>query len=221
MRKILYTFVLLTFSVFVMCCSSKTEGEKSCKESRHNFDAIHLNDSALMLMQSVDSTKIRIAIQLLDSAISIDTIQCDRRSFYWNKAGAYAILGDSVRYEKDMETAMSLLPSDNLLRLVFYGKKYKKANKSDSSAYYLSRAIFLCDSLLEKKYDESVVFSKVTALSLYKGDMAAKRCLTEALSKHPESVLLSTINENWNCKKQTFDGFMSNWQRNGIPIENE
>lgn len=221
MRKILYTFVLLTFSVFVMCCSSKTEGEKSCKVSRHNFDAIHLNDSALMLMQSVDSTKIRIAIQLLDSAISIDTIQCDRRSFYWNKAGAYAILGDSVRYEKDMETAMSLLPSDNLLRLVFYGKKYKKANKSDSSAYYLSRAIFLCDSLLEKKYDESVVFSKVTALSLYKGDMAAKRCLTEALSKHPESVLLSTINENWNYKKQTFDGFMSNWQRNGIPIENE
>lgn len=221
MRKILYTFVLLTFSVFVMCCSSKTEGEKSCKESRHNFDAIHLNDSALMLMQSVDSAKIRIAIQLLDSAISIDTIQCDRRSFYWNKAGAYAILGDSVRYEKDMETAMSLLPSGNLLRLVFYGKKYKKANKSDSSAYYLSRAIFLCDSLLEKKYDESVVFSKVTALSLYKGDMAAKRCLTEALSKHPESVLLSTINENWNYKKQTFDGFMSNWQRNGIPIENE
>ena len=221
MRKILYTFVLLTFSVFVMCCSSKTEGEKSCKESRHNFDAIHLNDSALMLMQSVDSTKIRIAIQLLDSAISIDTIQCDRRSFYWNKAGAYAILGDSVRYEKDMETAMSLLPSDNLLRLVFYGKKYKKANKSDSSAYYLSRAIFLCDSLLEKKYDENVVFSKVTALCLYKGDMAAKRCLTEALSKHPESVLLSTINENWNYKKQTFDGFMSNWQRNGIPIENE
>ncbi len=221
MRKILYTFVLLTFSVFVMCCSSKTEGEKSCKESRHNFDAIHLNDSALMLMQSVDSTKIRIAIQLLDSAISIDTIQCDRRSFYWNKAGAYAILGDSVRYEKDMETAMSLLPSDNLLRLVFYGKKYKKANKSDSLAYYLSRAIFLCDSLLEKKYDESVVFSKVTALSLYKGDMAAKRCLTEALSKHPESVLLSTINEKWNYKKQTFDGFMSNWQRNGIPIENE
>ena len=169
MRKILYTFVLLTFSVFVMCCSSKTEDEKSCKESRHNFDAIHLNDSALMLMQSVDSTKIRIAIQLLDSAISIDTIQCDRRSFYWNKAGAYAILGDSVRYEKDMETAMSLLPSGNLLRLVFYGKKYKKANKSDSSAYYLSRAIFLCDSLLEKKYDESVVVSKVTALSLYKG----------------------------------------------------
>lgn len=221
MRKILYTFVLLTFSVFVMCCSSKTEGEKSCKESRHNFDAIHLNDSALMLMQSVDSTKIRIAIQLLDSAISIDTIQCDRRSFYWNKAGAYAILGDSVRYEKDMETAMSLLPSDNLLRLVFYGKKYKKANKSDSSAYYLSRAIFLCDSLLEKKYDESVVFSKVTALSLYKGDMAAKRCLTEALSKHPESAVLSTIDENWNYKKQTFDGFMSNWQRNGIPIENE
>ena len=221
MRKILYTFVLLTFSVFVMCCSSKTEGEKSCKESRHNFDAVHLNDSALMLMQSVDSTKIRIAIQLLDSAISIDTIQCDRRSFYWNKAGAYAILGDSVRYEKDMETAMSLLPSDNLLRLVFYGKKYKKANKSDSLAYYLSRAIFLCDSLLEKKYDESVVFSKVTALSLYKGDMAAKRCLTEALSKHPESVLLSTINEKWNYKKQTFDGFMSNWQRNGIPIENE
>ena len=203
MRKILYTFVLLTFSVFVMCCSSKTEGEKSCKESRHNFDAIHLNDSALMLMQSVDSTKIRIAIQLLDSAISIDTIQCDRRSFYWNKAGAYAILGDSVRYEKDMETAMSLLPSDNLLRLVFYGKKYKKANKSDSSAYYLSRAIFLCDSLLEKKYDESVVFSKVTALSLYKWDMAAKRCLTEALSKHPESVLLSTINENWNYKLKT------------------
>ncbi len=221
MRKILYTFVLLTFSVFVMCCSSKTEGEKSCKESRHNFDAIHLNDSALMLMQSVDSTKIRIAIQLLDSAISIDTIQCDRRSFYWNKAGAYAILGDSVRYEKDMETAMSLLPSDNLLRLVFYGKKYKKANKSDSSAYYLSRAIFLCDSLLEKKYDESVVVSKVTALSLYKGDMAAKRCLTEALSKHPESAVLSTIDENWNYKKQTFDGFMSNWQRNGIPIENE
>ena len=221
MRKILYTFVLLTFSVFVMCCSSKTEGEKSCKESRHNFDAIHLNDSALMLMQSVDSTKIRIAIQLLDSAISIDTIQCDRRSFYWNKAGAYAILGDSVRYEKDMETAMSLLPSDNLLRLVFYGKKYKKANKSDSSAYYLSRAIFLCDSLLEKKYDESVVFSKVTALSLYKGDMAAKRCLTEALSKLPESAVLSTIDENWNYKKQTFDGFMSNWQRNGIPIENE
>ena len=221
MRKILYTFVLLTFSVFVMCCSSKTEGEESCKESRHNFDAVHLNDSALMLMQSVDSTKIRIAIQLLDSAISIDTIQCDRRSFYWNKAGAYAILGDSVRYEKDMETAMSLLPSDNLLRLVFYGKKYKKANKSDSLAYYLSRAIFLCDSLLEKKYDESVVFSKVTALSLYKGDMAAKRCLTEALSKHPESVLLSTINEKWNYKKQTFDGFMSNWQRNGIPIENE
>ena len=221
MRNVLYTFVLLTFSVFVMCCSSKTEGEKSCKESRHNFDAVHLNDSALMLMQTGDSTKIRIAIQLLDSAISIDTIQCDRRSFYWNKAGAYAILGDSVRYEKDMETAMSLLPSDNLLRLVFYGKKYKKANKSDSSAYYLSRAIFLCDSLLEKKYDESVVFSKVTALSLYKGDMAAKRCLTEALSKHPESVLLSTINENWNYKKQTFDGFMSNWQRNGIPIENE
>lgn len=114
---------------------------------------------------------------------------------------------------------MSLLPSDNLLRLVFYGKKYKKANKSDSSAYYLSRAIFLCDSLLEKKYDESVVFSKVAALSLYKGDMAAKRCLTEALAKHPKSVLLSTINENWNYKKQTFDGFMSNWQRNGIPIE--
>lgn len=221
MRKILYTFVLLTFSVFVMCCSSKTEGEESCKESQHNFDAIHLNDSALMLMQSVDSTKIRIAIQLLDSAISIDTIQCDRRSFYWNKAGAYAILGDSVRYEKDMETAMSLLPSDNLLRLVFYGKKYKKANKSDSSAYYLSRAIFLCDSLLEKKYDESVVVSKVTALSLYKGDMVAKRCLTEALSKHPESAVLSTIDENWNYKKQTFDGFMSNWQRNGIPIENE
>ena len=51
--------------------------------------------------------------------------------------------------------------------------------------------------------------------------MAAKRCLTEALSKHPESAVLSTIDENWNYKKQTFDGFMSNWQRNGIPIENE
>ena len=89
------------------------------------------------------------------------------------------------------------LPPDNIQRLVFFYKKYEQENKMDSSAYFLQKAMTVCNEKLEKEYDVNYVITKIELLLYCYDEKTAKGFLEESISAHPNEEILKDMFEQW------------------------
>ena len=186
------TFAFLFFALVITGCFSCSKDN-----IQKNRDLMKLNDSAVSLLQKGqlegDTTMVRKAILILDSVLSIDTIKSDRYRLHYIKVMAYNLIGGSIGADKEQESAIRLLPSNHIDRLMYYGEKFQKKNLEDSASYYFSHAIQQCDNQLTEKYDANIVVKKVQILLLQKGKEQALDYLNRMQRKYPHEEIFHDL----------------------------
>lgn len=192
-----YFPILVLVSLFCLCCSER--------KSIASENWMRLNDSAVVLIfeweQHHDSSAIKLALALLDSALNEDTVTEHRFKYYGNRAAVYNLLGDSIRSFQDRKHQIELLPPTHLDRLIFYGEEYKMEGKKDASNYYLSKAIEQCEKELSTGYKEDIVIKKVQILVLMDKKQEAIHYIKEELKNHPSDELLLSVEESIDSRK--------------------
>ena len=146
-------FLLTTIFFFALfSCNDSDDGNQNGKI---NSEARALNDSACVLSQSGKVKDIQKAVELLDSATSLDK---NYFTAYWNKL---AFLNVLKRYDRSLETAKHLnrLKPNDPMFYVTIGTLYEKKNDSISANDYFQQGLALFNSELDtmnhpsKKYD--------------------------------------------------------------------
>lgn len=185
-------FILLIIVLNVVGCSSNKKGEKQQEISMKN-----INDSAVLLIQKGeiygDTTKIRTAIQLLDVALSADTITSNRYLYFCNKAIAYNLIGDSIGAEREWELAISQLPPNHIDRLMYWGEKYHKIRLNDSASYYLSLAMQKCNMELAEKISLNLIVKKCQILILQDKKSQALNYLRQMDKEIPNNDVIHAL----------------------------
>lgn len=186
------TIILLSFTLVMAGCFSNPKNSM-----QKNKDLMKLNDSAVWLLQKGqldgDTTLIKKSIMILDSILSVDTIKSDRYRLHYIKVMAYNLIGDSIGADKEQESAIKLLSSNHIDRLMYYGEKFQKKNLEDSASYYFSRAIQQCDNQLAEKYDANIVVKKVQILLLQKKKEQALAYLSQMHNKYPHEDIINSL----------------------------
>ena len=186
-------FLIFLYSFLSLCgCNKPAIVQQDLKS---------LNDSIAVFMQygllNNDSVMLYRALVLSDSLLKMEKDDHIRSLCYHNKAIIYNALGLEKESLRDAQKAVMCLPPDNIQRLVFFYKKYEQENKMDSSAYFLQKAMTVCNEKLEKEYDVNYVITKIELLLYCYDEKTAKGFLEESISAHPNEEILKDMFEQW------------------------
>lgn len=201
MEKIVF---MLFLYVAVMAC--RRNGYAAiCAQ---NFRAQH--DSVTFLIQRaygthIDTALLEKALSMTDALLKADTSRSNKVFCHYSRCIIYTSLGKTDEAMRSRLFMVQSMTEDNPERLT-YMAAVKTIEKSDSAAYYLTRLDEVCDSNLQKGFNENIVLYKIKAIYLRDGEAKAKDYLQEQVSKHPESAVLPYMLNQW-------DDFMSDNRR--------
>ena len=186
------SFVLFIFCVLALAIGCKGEENKAdYRELRDSLaklvsqGALH-NDSAMMLR----------ALSLSDSLLRIDTTRANKWHCYYHRA------------EESMansEKACLCLPEDNPDRLLCMAAKSVRERQKDSARFYFAKLFAVCNSELNKKFDENVTITKMKGIYLRDGKERARAFLAEQMKAHPQNTQLRSMLNDWANIANGFD----------------
>ena len=187
------SFVLFIFCVLALAIGCKGEENKAdYRELRDSLaklvsqGALH-NDSAMMLR----------ALSLSDSLLRIDTTRANKWHCYYHRAVALSWLGRVEESMANSEKAYLCLPEDNPDRLLFMAAKSVREQQKDSARFYFAKLFAVCDSTLNKKFDENVAITKMKGIYLRDGKERARAFLAEQVKAHPKNTQLRSMLDDW------------------------
>ena len=186
-------FVLFICSLFALTIG--------CKGEENKADYHELRDSlAKLVSQGVlhnDSAMMLRALSLSDSLLRIDTTRANKWHCYYRRALVFSWLGRVEEFMDNGEKAFLCLPEDYPDRLLFMASKGMIEQQKDSARFYFARLFAVCDSALNKKFDENVAIAKMKGIYLRDGKERARAFLAEQVKAHPVNTQLRSMLDDW------------------------
>ena len=160
----------------------------------------HLHEDSLLLIK---------AIELSDRILSDSENLTQDQKFrcYYHRTLLFATLGRMDEAYENREKTVLCMNENNPERLLYYGYKYRTIDNQDSSKFYLDKLEAVCDKLLAEEFNPNVVFYKVQAIFLSRGEAEAKKYLKDMCKEHPKDELLLDFNNNWDA---WMEGYLTN-----------
>ncbi|MFT3993843.1 MAG: hypothetical protein QM660_06020 [Dysgonomonas sp.] len=188
-KLILPGLILFGYLIGNSSCTPKQNDNASEENIRK------LKDSITTLMITFDTAMWEKALLLNDSILKIDTLQSNIRHNYQTRYSILIMLG---RQEEAFDAMDKALPKDmrNVDRLIYNGNRSMLKGQKDSSTYYFSLALDICDSLVKQNYNTNTVGQKVGVLLMLEKKEEAKSLVKDALSKSPDDEILKLLEEN-------------------------
>lgn len=103
------------------------------------------------------------------------------------------------------EKAYLCLPEDNPDRLLFMAAKSVREQQKDLARFYFAKLFAVCDSTLNKKFDENVAITKMKGIYLRDGKERARAFLAEQVKAHPKNTQLRSMLDDWADIANGFD----------------
>lgn len=195
------SFVLFIFRVLALAIGCKgKENKADYRELRDSLaklvsqGALH-NDSAMMLR----------ALSLSDSLLRIDTTRATNGiaiiivpwlSVGWGVSRSLWLTAKKHVFvcRKTIQTACCSWPAKSV-----------RERQKDSARFYFAKLFAVCDSTLNKKFDENVAITKMKGIYLRDGKERARAFLAEQVKAHPKNTQLRSMLDDWADIANGFD----------------
>ena len=86
-----------------------------------------------------------------------------------------------------------------------HGLERYERTANDSACLYFARLFAVCDSALNKKFDENVAITKMKGIYLRDGKERARAFLAEQVKAHPKNTQLRSMLDDWADIANGFD----------------
>lgn len=170
-----------------------------CDTKTHTDTIKKLNDSIINTFTNFqlhgDTFSLNRVLPLCDSVIDLD----NGKHKYLHTITKYQILWALGRYEEALNegsNAFDLLPPDNIMRLTFYGFKYKLLGDSLNSNKFYLQALSECEK--QKANNVNAFIKEKTMILIYLGRInEAKETLQQANQNNPNDEEIKILLEDF------------------------
>jgi tetratricopeptide (TPR) repeat protein len=160
----------------MICLSCSNSEQRKIKEAESNAWKTHIDSASNYFRKGMichDSLCLNKALAFLDDVIKNDTVKVQLRQYHLLKSQIYYYQRNYKEYFKELKVYIDMLPDDNIQRLMFLGIFSKQKGEIRDSERYFNRAMFLCDSILEKDEDINTVIAKAEVIYFQSGESKA------------------------------------------------